>query len=64
MQRALDFIERTMAHGAPERTALVRAERRFGVDRDFLRTLLQCEKEPSRTDARRPSSRNHLNEEN
>jgi hypothetical protein len=40
-EAALSFVSRTINHGAPERVALVRAERKFGTDRKYLRALLR-----------------------
>lgn len=48
LDRVLDFVDRTTARGAPLRVATKRAERRFGVNRNLVRSLAL-----SRTRARR-----------
>lgn len=40
LERVLDFVDRTCARGAPMRVATKRAERRFGVNRNLVRTLV------------------------
>jgi DNA polymerase III epsilon subunit-like protein len=37
----LAFVERTKAHGVPERVALDRAAKRYGVQRSWLRQLMR-----------------------
>lgn len=37
----LAFIERTLQRGVPMRVALLRAERRYGVDRNVVRAFLR-----------------------
>ena len=44
-QGAVDYVARTVFHGAPERVALSRAERKFGIPRDYLRALVRLAKE-------------------
>ena len=42
----LSFIERTCNHGVPLRVALMRAQRRYGVDRGIIREFLRSERTP------------------
>lgn len=49
IDRVLDFVDRTVSRGAPLRVATKRAERRFGVDRKLVRTLVVSR--PPREDA-------------
>lgn len=46
-ENALDWLERTIGRGVPVRVALKRAEKRFGMDRMYLRALRSLRGEPN-----------------
>lgn len=48
LERVLDFVDRTTARGAPLRVATKRAERRFGLDRKLVQTLVLSRRRISR----------------
>lgn len=39
----LAYLHRTMDRGVPLRVALLRAERRYGVNRNFIRSFLRSD---------------------
>lgn len=49
LERVLDFVDRTQAHGAPLRVATKRAERRFGVNRNLVATLVLVRRRAARS---------------
>jgi hypothetical protein len=44
LSKVLAFVGRTRGHGVPERVAIQRAARRFGIDREVLRAFLRGSK--------------------
>jgi hypothetical protein len=44
LTEALDFIFTTQSRGVPLRVCLKRAERRFNIDAEFLRTLVRSQR--------------------